>query len=139
MVYADFDFYKDVFLGSLITEQKDFDRMILSASSKIDFFTANRAQRGFENPNIKENIQFCACALADLFFLNEGDISRIRNQNKISGESNIKSETLGQRSVTYKEGAKQTLKELQIELNSDVIRNIYEHLTWTGLLNRKVN
>ena len=47
MIYADFSFYKDTYLGRSINEE-DFSRLALRASSFLDYYTQGRASKNPE-------------------------------------------------------------------------------------------
>lgn len=86
MIYADYQYYKDGFHGSLIPE-KSFERNALQASQYIDNVTFGRI-----GSNVTEAVKNACCAVAEVYY--SGDIS----QRAASG---ITSEKVDDYSVSY--------------------------------------
>lgn len=95
MIYADYDYYKETFHGSL--SEEDFIRLSRQASAYIDtvtFFRAENAVTGKLGGRIKD----ACCAVAETYALNEkgGGIASETNDgisvNYVAGISNAKTE-----------------------------------------------
>lgn len=85
MAYADFQYYKDTFLGNAI-EDVDFPRLSLRASEYIDAHTGGVIPRLSAIP---EEVQKATCAVAEKIQTYES-------------EAEVASESVGSYSVTYK-------------------------------------
>ena len=111
MAYADFQYYKDTFLGNAI-EDVDFPRLSLRASEYIDAHTGGVIPRLSAIP---EEVQKATCAVAEKIQTYES-------------EAEVASESVGSYSVTYKTSNSSYEQEL-----SKVLRL---YLGNTGLLYR---
>lgn len=131
MVYADYTFYSNSFLGSDISEA-DFPRLALRASQFLDYYTLGRARK---NPDL-ENLKMACCAIAEKYQI-------VERAQKIATESlenggDMKSESVGSYSVSYQtasekaQGANQTV----INAQSEVVATARQYLVGTGLLYR---
>ena len=85
MAYADFQYYKDTFLGNVI-EEIEFPRLSLRASEYIDAHTGGVIPRLSAIP---EEVQKATCAVAEKIQTYES-------------EAEVASESVGSYSVTYK-------------------------------------
>ena len=102
MTYADFPYYRDVYLGNSI-EEGDFPRLALRASSFLDYYTQNRAQGSAS----LEAVKMACCALAEQY-------QAIDAANSLSakalaagaqgGGAELQSQTVGPLSKTYRSG-----------------------------------
>lgn len=63
MAYADYDFYKNTFKGTI--SEADFDRFSERASDYIDSRTDYVLHKSGIPPDMELRIQKCCCALAD--------------------------------------------------------------------------
>lgn len=92
-VYADFTYYQNTYLGTVIAET-DFPRLALRASQFIDRITYSRAApiitADTETTDINK-IKMAMCAVAE----------ELRNQDLNAGADAITSESQGQYSVSY--------------------------------------
>lgn len=93
-MYADYAFYKDIYLGSSITEA-DFNRLISRASFYLQQITGNKVNKHAETLAVK----MAACAVAEAW------------QEKEQGGS-VLSESVGKWSKTYAEEGKSADKKL---------------------------
>ena len=85
MAYADFQYYKDTFLGNAI-EEIDFPRLSLRASEYIDAHTGGIIP---QLSAIPEEVQKATCAVAEKI-------------QSYESEAEVASESVGSYSVTYK-------------------------------------
>lgn len=85
MAYADFNYYKNVFKGSSITDIATFDNLSERATEYINSVTFCRID------DITDNIKRCCCALTEQINLD----NNFRNGKLISSEKN------GNYSVSY--------------------------------------
>lgn len=114
MIYADFEYYRDVFHGTKIKEQAEFEGLAVKATADLDRLTFGRIDP--EEP-ISEAVKNAMCAVAET------------RKAHASGEAGIASATIGRKSVTYANADKQTLER-------DSTKAAYPFLINTGLLYR---
>lgn len=114
MIYADFEYYRDVFHGTKIKEQAEFEGLVVKATADLDMLTFGRI-----NPEapISESVKNAMCAIAETRKAYE------------SGEAGIASASIGKKSVTYANADKQTYEK-------DSYKAAYPFLVNTGLLYR---
>ena len=60
MVYADYNYYTQNYLGTMLNEE-DFSRLALRASSFLDYYTRGRAAQNAE----LEAVKMACCAVAE--------------------------------------------------------------------------
>ena len=100
MAYADFDYYKNTYLGVSILEA-DFPRLSLRASSFLDYYTQGRASKNVDLDALK----MACCAVAEQYqaidaaqaLANKSLSAALSNSN---GE--LQSQTVGSWSKTYR-------------------------------------
>lgn len=88
-MYADLDFYKNKYKGSIVKDE-DIVKFLEDASLKIDILTYNRIRAlGFENCSDFESniIKIVNCEIADFYFKNKDDLETIINEYSINGVS----------------------------------------------------
>lgn len=85
MAYADFNYYKDVFKGSSITDVATFDNLSEKATDYINSVTFDRIIE------VNDKIKRCCCALAEQINLD----NNYQNGKIVSSEKN------GNYSVSY--------------------------------------
>ena len=128
MIYADFTFYKDSFLGVAINEY-DFPRLALRASQFLNYYTRGKAE---SCPEL-ENLKMACCAIAEKYQL----VEMAQKEAVSTDGGNVKSESVGSYSVTY-----ETAKEkMEAALAAESARNgmaavARMYLVGTGLLYR---
>ena len=116
MIYADYSFYRDVFLGVKISEE-DFPRYAARASERIDFLTFNRIK------DVTEEVKKACCAAAECFC----------NYDKVPNFRGISSEKVGDYSVGYA-----SAEEIRKAAEKSAASAIREYLLHTGLLCKAV-
>lgn len=88
-MYADLNFYKTVYVGT-ITDDTVINRLLRKTAFFIDTLTYNRIEKiGFENCSNyeKEIIKEVNCQLVDFYFENEKDLKTIINSYSLNGVS----------------------------------------------------
>lgn len=131
MVYADYSFYKNSFLGSAISET-DFPRLALRASQFLDYYTLGKSRN---NPGLEE-LKMACCAVAEKYQIVE-KAQKIA-EDSLADAGDLKSESVGSYSVSYQtasekaQGAKQALTDAQ----DAVTATARQYLVGTGLLYR---
>lgn len=85
MIYADFEYYRDVFHGTKIKEQAEFEGLAVKATADLDMLTFGRI-----NPEapISEAVKNAVCAVAE-------ELSRQEQGPEKASES------VGKQSVSY--------------------------------------
>lgn len=115
MVYADYTYYTEVYMGHEIAKE-DFPRLSQRASEWIDQLTFGRAA-GVTEENLLTAVQSACCAAAEAV-----------QQNEASQKAGVvSSERVGDQSVTY---ARVSAGEAQ----GSVTRAVSRYLANTGLM-----
>lgn len=135
MVYADFEYYANTYLGTAI-EYNDFSRLSLRASAFLDYYTQGRAAKNAELDALK----MCCCAIAEQY--QYIDTAKALAQKSITSslENNgeLQSQTVGSWSKTYRSGgdsAQQALSSVQTA-QAALATIAQQYLAGTGLLYR---
>lgn len=126
MAYCDYDFYKNEYLGNVITEA-DFPRLSQRASDKLDVITFDRLIDEFPtNEVVAKKVKKAVCALAELMLDYENASRTIRN----NGGLVVSSVSSGSESISYKTDAQTNEKEH----NAEIRQVATDYLVGTGLL-----
>ena len=138
MAYADFTYYRDIFSGTLITDEAMFCTFAESAFEFIDTATFDRLADAELLERHKTKIQKCVCELTEQFFKRNtavsGDFLNQENTPKTS-------ESIGSYSVAfanpldYVQEVSMSDSDFQKSLKSTVLH----YLGNTGLLYRGVD
>ncbi len=116
MIYADYDFYTQDYLGT-IADETTFKRLALSASAFLDAITFGNIDK---TQDIRGEVKFAMCAVVDV------------KQDYATGKRGVQSESAGKVSVTYAGAADRTEE-------TDCYKAAYEFLANTGLLFRGID
>lgn len=135
MIYADYDYYTNVYLGSAIAEE-DFPRMASRASRYIDYITQNKAEKCASLQVVKD----CCCALAERYQMIEAS-EQLALQSVKAGTADtaeVSSETVGSWSRAYRSGgdSAQSAAQAAAEGRSVLLDTARMYLAYTGLLYR---
>lgn len=121
MIYADYDYYKNIYLGNVISEA-DFPRLALRASQYIDYITMGKAEK---EPALSQ-VKMCCCAAAEqMQIIEKAKISAASE----SGEK--QSESVGSYSVSYRNSS-----EISASAETEIAGIVRKYLAGTGLLYR---
>lgn len=136
--YVDFDFYKDVYGGTLITDVDTFKPLLNKAERIYDNYTRKHEMtKRFlrENKKPAQAIRLCLCEMIDNVFKFNELIDIARGNDSISAEG-VSSETVKSHSVSFEKSdtLKSTQLSNQMELVNRTIMN--EYLSVYGLLYR---
>lgn len=131
MVYANFSFYENYFLGNSISEA-DFPRLALRASHFLDYYTLGRAKKF---PDL-ENLKMACCAIAEKYQVAE--MAQKAALESLSDGGNLKSESVGSYSVSYQTASEkaQGANQAVIDAQNEVVATARQYLVGTGLLYR---
>ena len=130
---VDDEFYLGIYGGSSMSDASPdlFKFYSRKASSKVNFYTSNR----ITEKNNNDDVKFATCEIIDLLFSQDKLKSKIYSDDKI-----IASETVGPHTVNYVN--KSTIQSDKIlsdkELDLKCYQICYEHLIYTGLMDRGV-
>ncbi len=136
MIYADFTYYRDQFMGTAIREDS-FPRLALRASQFLAYYTLGKAQRDPELPALK----MACCALAEKYqvmdLVQEGKIKGLTASAENAGKE-IQSESVGPWSRTYKSGGESaaSVAAMAADMQSALVDTARQYLAHTGLLYR---
>lgn len=118
-VYADFTFYRDIFLGGKIPEYV-FSEYALRASERIDELTFNRLKN---DGDIPEEAKKACCAAAEVLYISDCASEK--------SEKGISSEKVGEYSVNYSSASGQAT-------DRNVSAAVRRYLLHTGLMGKVV-
>lgn len=121
MQFVDFEYYKNKFKGSL--QEDEFNQLAREASAIVNRLTMRRINAdALQDQPYEKDVKDCTCAVAE----------KIEEMQRKEEAAKIASETIGPHSVTFRNEAKTTEAEKQIEYKR--VAEIY--LFGTGLLYR---
>lgn len=135
MIYADYGYYTDTYMGSAIAEA-DYPRMAARAGRYLDYITQGRAERNAD----LEAIKMCACALAENYQSIEAaeKLSLRSLQAGTADTAEVQSETVGSWSRSYRSGgdSAQSASNAAQTARSSMLDTARMYLSNTGLLYR---
>ena len=117
-MYADYEFYKNDYKGSVIPDAPNYDRAAVEASAYLDYLTHYRISEDSADA-VKEKVKLAQCAVADVCYK--------QAQDEVANV--VSSESVGNHSVSYAV-SKVSFKQRELEKYSKA--KIYLH--GTGLL-----
>lgn len=136
MTYADFEYYRDKYMGGLIAEE-DFPRFALRASQYLDYITMGKAACSGQAGALAT----ACCALAEQYQvidrLQRMEGSGVSTSTETAGQE-VKSETVGPWSRTYQSGGEQAAQAASLleGSNARLLDIARQYLSHTGLLYR---
>lgn len=136
MLYADYDFYTNVYMGREIKDA-DFMRLLRRASGYLEYYTQGRVK---ECPCM-DSVKMACCALIEQYQLIE-DAQTLANRGFStaleSSAGEIQSETVGSHSVTRRSGGDTATSALAYVQQADAMlaNATKRYLAHTGLLYR---
>ena len=133
MTYADYTYYTGTYMGAV--SENDFPRLVVRASSFLDYYTRNMAKDHADLDAVK----MCCCALVDKYQLIEAaqQLAATKLTNAATGDD-VKSETVGGYSRTLASGSESALSALNATDGAKKLlaETCMEYLAHTGLLYR---
>lgn len=133
MIYADFEYYRDIYGGTLVLEE-NYHGLSVRASAYLDYYTLGKAKNNAD----LEAVKMACCALVDKY--SEIDTMALKARESaydvVSGAK--KSESVGSYSVTY-QGADDLAnfaKDYSEKLKSELPEVVRTYLMGTNLLYR---
>lgn len=111
MIHTDYNFYTDIFRGSVIPNETAFNSSVIEAIAYIDRFTRGKANN---LASIPDGVNMAVCAVAEIIYTE-------------STSKDITSESVGNHSRTYAITSK-------TEREREKIRKARLYLARTGLL-----
>lgn len=116
MQFCDFNFYNQTFLGDIIKDERNFNKLSKEASMVINQYTYSKARDLTElSEDVATSIKECCCSLTELLY-------------SYSKTSKKKSESCEGWSVTYSDS------NTSIEHSAEIRQLIDRYLDWTDLL-----
>lgn len=136
MLYADYDFYTNVYMGREIKDA-DFGRLLRRASSYLEYYTQGRVK---ECPCMDAVKMACCAAIEQYQMIDEAQALANRGFSaalEVSG-GEIQSETVGSHSVTRRSGGDTAVSALAYVQQADGMLSaaVKRYLANTGLLYR---
>ena len=133
MTYADFAYYSGTYMGAV--SENVFPRLVVRASSFLDYYTQNRAK---DNADM-DAVKMCCCALIDKYAVIEAAqaLAAAKMVEAANGD-NVKSETVGGYSRTLATGGESALAAINATNGAKKLlaATCNEYLAHTGLLYR---
>ena len=120
MIYADFTYYTDVFLGNKVPAD-DWNRFSRQASKWLDWYTENRIT------DVTENIKDACCAVSEEMYFMESS----SETGSLSDIQTVASETVGKHSVSYTSS-----KASEMSINERLLSSVYIYLNDPQLIGR---
>ena len=130
MAYADFGYYLDFYVGSVITDEKIFRSLAERSSDFIDTVTFGRLKNG-DFPQFQNEIKKCCCALAENFYQYGKPFQIAENGQQIR-----LSEKIGEYSVTYANPYEYMEKYSSEQFEKLIRKTALQYLGSTGLMFR---
>lgn len=135
MVYADYEFYSQIYLGATITEEA-FPKLALRASAFLDYYTQGKAEKNAELNALK----MACCSIAEQYKLID-DAQLMANKSleaAIVSGGEIQSESVGSWSRTYKGKSESATAAAGFanDAKSELANIARQYLSVTGLLYR---
>ena len=123
-IYADYQYYTDVFKGTIIPDEKAFDPIVIQASFKLNALTVGRINEKWAQD---DRIKMACCAICDILYSSK---SAAESSGTIPGRT-ITVQVTGRHHVSY--GDSETYS-----IESHIRNTVAPYLWDTGLLNRAV-
>ena len=123
---SSYDYYRDVYLGTLLTEE-NFPKYALRADSYLDSLTTGRYANDCLPAGAAEAVRMAECAIADLCLTLEQAEMQSDAAWKVQGEK------VGNHSVTYRNNA-----EIAAQTEAQIRKIAVRYLARHGLLYRGI-
>lgn len=136
MIYADYTYYTEAYLGTAISEE-EFPACALRASAFLDYYTQGRAEDNAGLPALK--MACCAVAEQQQMILSA---QKLAKQSLLagaeSGAGEVQSESVGSFSRTYRSGGDSAGAASAVAGNAQaaLAQAARQYLAGTGLLYR---
>ena len=127
MIYADYAFYQQEFLGELVGES-DFEAAAAKASAFLDYYTMGKSKDNAESKALK----MACCAVAEQCYIERMAVESAAASAK-SGGTKV-SETVGSYSVSYSTAA--DADGLVSNARAEMAKAAQLYLAGTGMLYR---
>lgn len=131
MVYADYDYYKNTYLGNAISED-DYTRLALRSSQYIDYITRNKSQADMEA------VKMACCAIAEQYQMIDAAQNLARKGLTESDGKEVQSESVGSWSKSYRSAgdSAQAVLATKNSEQASLYSIALQYLANTGLLYR---
>lgn len=133
MIYAEFEYYRDVYHGVSVLED-DFPGLAVKASAYLNYITMGKAAKNADLDAVK----LACCALADKY--SEIDAMDLKARESVNDVvfGTKKSESIGSYSVTYQsaEELAKYARQYSEDLKKELPQIARAYLTGTNLLYR---
>lgn len=129
MVYADFEYYRDNYLGNAI-EEEAFPRLALRASAFLDYYTQGRAEKNAD----LEALKMACCAIAEHYQLIDSAKTAVK-ESLSDDYVELNSESVGSWSRSYGSTA-DIVNAVSQNADIDLASIARRYLSRTGLLYR---
>jgi len=138
-MWVEFAYYKDVFKGTLITDESIFPKYSQEAQDYVDYITLGKAGVSIENGLDTDKIKRSVCVASELYLEKENKLNAIKTSDNEIVARGLKSETVKSHSVTYASTSDlDTLSKIETEYDKLIRTRVNKLLLFTGLLNRGI-
>ena len=134
-MYVDFDYYQEVFGGSLVTSA-EFNKYELRARSIMNNHTRkiDKTIKLLDNPLVSDNIKLCMCEMIDNLFRTDELIAK-STQADNAYALGITSESVKDHTVSFDSKSLKS-NEIKAQSQNENYNLMKNHLGITGLLYR---
>lgn len=138
-MWVEFAYYRDVFKGTLITDESIFPKYSQVAQDYVDYITLGKAGVTIENGLDTDKIKRSVCVACELYLEKENKLNAIKTSDNEIVARGLKSETVKSHSVTYASTSDlDTLSKIETEYDKLIRTKVNKLLMFTGLLNRGI-
>lgn len=138
-MWVEFAYYRDVFKGTLITDESIFPKYSQEAQDYVDYITLGKAGVSIENGLDTDKIKRTICVTCELYLEKENKLNAIKTSDNEIVARGLKSETVKSHSVTYASTSDlDTLSKIETEYDKLIRTKVNKLLMFTGLLNRGI-
>ena len=121
---ADYEYYRDTYLGSLLTEE-NFEKYALRADSYLDLLTTGRYEKDCLPEKAVEAVKMAECAIAELC------LNREQAELQSDAAWKVQSEKVGNHTVQFRNNA-----EIAEQTERQIRKIAVRYLARYGLLYR---
>ena len=138
-MWVEFAYYRDVFKGTLITDESIFPKYSQEAQDYVDYITLGKAGVSIGNGLDTDKIKRSVCVASELYLEKENKLNAIKTSDNEIVARGLKSETVKSHSVTYASTSDlDTLSKIETEYDKLIRTRVNKLLMFTGLLNRGI-
>lgn len=131
---TNYEYYMVDYKSELVP-QESFDKLMIKATSRVNYFTSNRISSStLEDENISTQVQNCVCEIIELLYTQE------QLKEALVEKKQVQSETVGPISKTYSNNLNLISQRIlnDTELDESIYQICVTYLGHTGLMYRGI-